>query len=102
LERERGKKTLIVPNAVLNNGFIRNLELVGEFAVEEPPRGSVQLADPALSLKAVLKEGVLQDKSGASFAVEAGPLLPSTNKVENRSKDTRFNELSNCKRPWRQ
>ena len=83
-ERERGKNTFIVPKVVLNYGIIRNLELVGEFAVEEPSHGSVRLADPALSLKAVLKEGVLQGKSGTSFAVEAGPLLPSTNKEENR------------------
>jgi len=84
LERERGKNTFIVPKAVLNYGLVRNLELVGEFAVEEPPHGPVRLADPALSLKAVLKEGVLQEKSGISFAVEAGPLLPSTNREENR------------------
>jgi hypothetical protein len=84
LERERGKNTFIVPKAVLNYGLVRNLELVGEFAVEEPPHGPVRLADPALSLKAVLKEGVLQEKSGVSFAVEAGPLLPSTNREENR------------------
>jgi hypothetical protein len=84
LERERGKTTFIVPKAVLNYGLVRNLELVGEFAVEEPPHGPVRLADPALSLKAVLKEGVLQEKSGVSFAVEPGPLLPSTNRKENR------------------
>jgi hypothetical protein len=84
LERERGKNTFIVPKVVLNYGLIRNLELVGEFGVEEPTRGSVRLADPALSLKAVLKDGVLQEKSGVSFAVEAGPLLPSTNKQESR------------------
>ncbi len=84
LERERGKNTFIVPKAVLNYGLVRNLELVGEFAVEEPPHGPVRLADPALSLKAVLKEGVLQEKSGVSFAVEAGLLLPSTNREENR------------------
>jgi hypothetical protein len=35
-------------------------------------------------LKAVLKEGVLQEKGGVSFAVEAGPLLPSTIKEESR------------------
>ena len=81
---ERGKNTFIIPKVVLNYGLVQNLELVGEFSVEVPPRGSVQLADPALSLKAVLKEGVLQEKSGLSFAVEAGPLLPSTNKEENR------------------
>jgi hypothetical protein len=84
LERERGKNTFIVPKAVLNYGLVRDLELVGEFAIEESPRGSVRLADPALSLKAVLREGVLQEKNGPSFAVEAGPLLPSTNKEENR------------------
>jgi len=84
LERDRGKNTFLVPKVVLNYGLVQNLELVGEFSVQVPPRGSVQLADPALSLKAVLKEGVLQEKSGVSFAVEAGPLLPSTNKDENR------------------
>lgn len=78
LERDKGKNTFIIPKVVLNYGLIRNLELVGEFGVEEPTRGSVRLADPALSLKAVLKEGVLQEKPGVSFAVEAGPLLPPT------------------------
>jgi hypothetical protein len=84
LERDRGKNTFIIPKAVLNYGLIRNLELVGEFGIEEPSHGPVRLADPALSLKAILKEGVLQEKSGVSFAVEAGPLLPSTSKEENR------------------
>jgi hypothetical protein len=84
LERDRGKNTFIVPKAVLNYGLVRNLELVGEFAVEETSRGPVRLADPALSLKAVLREGVLQEKNGVSFAVEAGPLLPSTSREESR------------------
>ena len=84
LERDRGKNTFIVPKVVLNYGLIRNLEVVGEFAVEEPRHRSARLVDSALSLKAVLKEGVLQEKDGVSFAVEAGPLLPSTNKEENR------------------
>src|SRR6266498_2621274 len=83
-EREKGRNTFIVPKVVLNYGLIQNLELVGEFGVAEPSHGSVRLTDPGLSLKAVLKEGVLQEKSGVSFAVEAGPLLPSTNKEENR------------------
>ena len=38
LERERARTTFIVPKAVLNYGLIENLELVGEFAVEEPTR----------------------------------------------------------------
>src|SRR5215470_4726525 len=78
LERDRGKNTFITPRTVLNYGLIQNLELVGEFGVEKPPHGSVRLTDAALSLKAILKEGVLQEKPGVSFAVEAGPLLPST------------------------
>jgi len=84
LERARGNNTFIIPKLVVNYGLIHDVELVGEFGVEEPTHGSVSLRDPALSLKAVLKEGVLQEKSGLSFAVEAGPLLPSTNKEENR------------------
>ena len=82
--RDRGKSTFIVPQTVLNYGLVKNLELVGEFSVKVLPHGSVQLADPALSLKSVLKRGFLQDASGVSFAVEAGPLLPTTNKDENR------------------
>jgi hypothetical protein len=84
LERNKGKNTFIVPKVVLNYGLIRNLELVGEFGVEEPPHGTVRLQDTALSLKAVLKEGVLQEKPGVSFAVEAGPLLPSTGREEKK------------------
>jgi hypothetical protein len=84
LERDKGENTFIIPRVVLNYGLIHNLELVGEFAVEEPRHSSTRLVDAALSLKAVLKEGVLQEKEGLSFAVEAGPLLPSTNREERR------------------
>ena len=83
-ERDKGNTTFIIPHAVLNYGLIHNLELVGEFAVEEPRHGSARLVDTALSLKAVLKEGVLQEKPGVSFAVEAGPLLPSTGREEKK------------------
>ena len=81
-EREKRNTTFISPQVVLNYGLIHNFELVGEFAVEEPGHGSARLVDAALSVKAVLKEGVLQEKDGISFAIEAGPLLPSTNKEE--------------------
>ena len=83
-ERNKGNTTFIIPHAVFNYGLIHNLELVGEFAVEEPRHGSARLVDNALSLKVVLKEGFLQEKDGVSFAIEAGPLLPSTNKEEKR------------------
>jgi len=45
LERDRGKNTFIIPKVVLNYGLIRNLELAGEFGVEEPPQGTVRLQD---------------------------------------------------------
>jgi hypothetical protein len=107
--RERSRNTFTVPKVVLNYGLIQNLELVGEFSVEVPPRGSVQLVDSAMSLKSVLKEGVLQEKSGVSFAVEAGPLLPSTSKEEkqvwlrsdrHRERESRRTDLSPKSRWW--
>src|ERR1041384_197089 len=81
-EREKRNTTFISPKAVLNYGFIHNIETVSKFAVEEPGHGSVRLVDAALSVKAVVKEGVLQEKDGVSFAIEAGPLFPSTGKAE--------------------
>jgi hypothetical protein len=83
-QREIREETLTVPNLVINYGIFPNLELVGEFAIEEPRHERVQLVDPALSVKAVLREGILQEKTGPSFAIEAGALLPSTRKSENR------------------
>ena len=76
LERTRGENTIATPSVVVNYGLAKNLELVGEFRLEVSP--GVEISDPGLSLKGVVKEGVLQDKPGLSVAVEAGPLLPST------------------------
>ena len=68
----------MVPQVVLNYGLTPTLELVGEFKGEEAPGTAPQLVDPALSLKAVLREGILQEKAGVSIAVETGLLLPAT------------------------
>jgi hypothetical protein len=76
LERSHGENTIATPSMVLNYGVARRLELVGEFRLEVSPE--VEVTDPGVSLKAVLREGVLQDKAGPSIAVEAGLLLPST------------------------
>jgi hypothetical protein len=84
LERSRGESTFIVPKVILNYGIIRNLEVVGEFEVAKPPDRGAQLVDPGLFLKAVLKEGVLQEQEGIGVAVEVGPLLPSTVQGEQR------------------
>ncbi len=84
LERAKGENTFIAPKVVLNYGIIRDLEVVGEFEVAKSPGEGLQLVDPGLFLKAVLKEGVLQEQEGLGFAVEAGPLLPSTVQGEGR------------------
>ena len=78
LVRTQGENTFMVPQVVLNYGLTPTLELVGEFKGEESPETGLQLVDPALSLKAVLREGILQGKAGVSVAVETGLLLPAT------------------------
>ena len=78
LRRERGESTFLIPSAVLNYGLWRNLELVGEFRVVRGPSGDMDVIDPAVFVKAVIKEGVLQERDGIGVAIEAGPLVPST------------------------
>ena len=78
LEREDGENAFVIPRVVFNYGLFQNWEAVAEFAVLRTFNGELNLIDPALSLKGVLKRGVLQDKEGVSVAVEAGLLLPST------------------------
>ena len=76
LERTGRQNSIATPSMVLNYGVAKNLELVGEFRLEVSPQ--VEISDPGLSLKGVVKEGVLQDRPGLSIAVEAGLLLSST------------------------
>ena len=76
LERARRENTVRTPSLVLNYGLFKNWEAVGELRVEASP--DFEITDPGLFLKAVLKEGFLQEKPGVSVAIEAGPLLPST------------------------
>jgi hypothetical protein len=82
LEREKGENSFVIPRVVLNYGMFRNWEAVAEWAVRRDPAGEVNLIDPALFVKGVLREGVLQEKDGIGIAVEVGPLLPSTAKDE--------------------
>src|ERR687888_1225323 len=84
LVRTQGEHTFMIPQVVLNYGLTPTLELVGEFKGEEAPGTAPQLVDPALSLKAVLREGILQEKVGVSIAVEMGLLLPATVPGERR------------------
>jgi hypothetical protein len=82
LDRNRHENTISTPHTVLNYGIAKNMELVGEFTLQESP--DVELTDPGVFVKAVLREGALQDKPGVSVAVEVGPLLPSTLPRERR------------------
>jgi len=82
LEREKDENAFIIPRVVLNYGLFKNWEAVAEFAIRRAPDADVNVIDPAISLKGVVKEGVLQDKEGLGIAVEASLLLPSTEKGE--------------------
>jgi hypothetical protein len=78
LEQSKGENTFRIPSLTLNYGAWKNTEIVGEFRIERNPRGDIDVVDPGVSLKTVLREGLLQEKPGVSVAIEAGPLLPST------------------------
>lgn len=84
LERTKDESTFIIPRTVLNYGLFKSWEVVAEFAIQRAPDAGLDIIDPAISLKGVLKEGVLQDKDGFGFAVEASALLPSSEKGEER------------------
>jgi len=84
LEREKGESSFVIPRLVINYGLVKDWEAVGEFAIRRTPQAEVDIVDAALFLKGVLREGVLQDRPGIGFAVEAGVLLPSTDKAERR------------------
>jgi len=71
--------TWVVPQLRLNYGFAQNWEVVLEGQGEQTQGVRNRLLENALSLKTVVREGSLQDKQGASIAVEAGMLLPGLN-----------------------
>jgi len=76
-------RTVIAPAYVLNYGYAKDWELVLEGRGEHPlpPAEDTRsmLVGDALFLKGVLREGVLQGKSGPSVATEFGALLPGIN-----------------------
>ena len=83
-QRSEGEDTFITPQIVYNYGLSDTWELVAEFEVEHPSGEASEWVDPALFLKGILREGVLQDQPGLSLAVEAGFLFPSTVTEENQ------------------
>lgn len=76
--RQGGETSFATPQVVLNLGIVPSWEIIGELEVEEPAHGDVAIVDPGVFVKAVLRDGVLQDRDGPSVAVESGVLLPST------------------------
>lgn len=82
---DEGTHEITSPSLKLNYGLLTNLEVVGEFDVQIYRQGAernLELKDPSIFFKGVLREGVLQNRPGPSFAIEAGVLLPSTVKGE--------------------
>jgi hypothetical protein len=80
--REGSEHSLTGPGARFNYGFAEGWEAVLEgVAVHELSAGDRRssLVDNALSLKHVLRDGSLQEKTGPSVATEWGLLLPGLN-----------------------
>src|SRR5262245_4966301 len=82
--REGSKRFLQAPALIANFGLTRDRELVIEGRHEiarDPEDGESRssLVDNAISIKQVLRQGVLQDKTGPSVATEFGVLLPGVN-----------------------
>jgi hypothetical protein len=81
IRREGNENVLIAPAFVLNFGFTKDWEAILQGQVETPLSTSEppSLAATGVFLKNVLREGVLQDKTGPSIATEFGVLLPGIN-----------------------
>ncbi|HEX9297904.1 MAG TPA: hypothetical protein VF881_18815 [Polyangiaceae bacterium] len=81
--RETDDRFLVVPALIANAGIFERWELVleGRHRIRtEPVPGEArdELADTALSIKGLLREGSMQNGSGLSVATEVGALLPTT------------------------
>jgi hypothetical protein len=99
--RDDAGRTLIAPAVVYNYGYAKNWELVIEGRGEHPLSGEdtrSRLVDDAISLKGVLREGVLQGKTGPSVATEFGVLLPEINGVPNAGTTWAF--IVSDRWPW--
>jgi len=77
----REGRYLMAPAAVLNLGIVPGFELVvdfKDFVALHPVAGQqrMRILDADVFLKSILRRGTLQDETGVSIALEAGPLLP--------------------------
>jgi hypothetical protein len=74
-----GERTLIAPAYVLNLGLVEGWEAVIQGRGQEALSSAAHRASfggNGLFLKGVLRDGVLQEKTGPSVATEFGLLLP--------------------------
>ena len=84
LVQEGSERWLVAPSVILNWGIADAWELVleGRHFVHlgaPAPEPRVRVEDVAFSVKTVVREGTLQDKSGVSVATELSALLPEVN-----------------------
>jgi hypothetical protein len=77
---QEGKEKFLLTPTVLNLGVIPRMELVLDFVPLYPERGGpTVVSDTDVFAKFLLRSGVLQEESGPSIALEAGPLVPEVN-----------------------
>jgi len=77
---QEGKDKFFLSPTVLNLGVIPRMELVLDFVPLYPQAGGpTQVTDTDVFAKYLLRSGVLQEETGPSIAVEAGPLIPEVN-----------------------
>jgi len=77
--REGATRTLFAPSTRVNYGFAPDWEAVVEGRIAHGLSGDIRgtgLTEDSVTLKGVLREGVLQEKAGPSIATEFGVLLP--------------------------
>jgi hypothetical protein len=78
-EQQGDERAFLTPT-VLNIGVLPRMELVADFVFYRPfepvATASYELVDTDIFAKVLLRMGVLQEESGPSVAIEAGPLLP--------------------------
>jgi len=77
---QEGKEKFFTTPTVFNLGVIPRMELVLDFVPLYPQQGGpTQVTDTDVFAKYLLRSGVLQEETGPSIAVEAGPLIPEVN-----------------------
>jgi hypothetical protein len=77
---QEGEEKFFLTPTVLNLGVIPRMELVLDFVPLYPQQGGpTQVTDTDVFAKYLFRRGVLQEETGPSIAVEAGPLIPEVN-----------------------